>query len=662
MKILQRLAITCAMLFCMVAFAYAQFPDTLWTKTYSPYYSGKSVVTTADGGFITVGGTPGYMFDMVLIKTDSQGNTQWTKIYGTDTRQDYGECIRRTADGGYIVGGYLEQHGPAREYAYMLKTDSLGDTLWTKIHNFTAHEKCHSILQTTDGGYMLAGVTGSFPDVDILIIRTDSIGDTLWTKTYGGSNFEWAYGMENTADSCFVIAGYASSFGPGSQCVWILKIDSVGDTIWTQTYGRGVYDGGYDVKQLDDGGFIIGGESRVGGRSDFYLIRTDSLGDSLWTRSFGTDSSDVCYSVMDGFLGRYVMVGRTTPDSMLRPDVYALVIDGNGDSLGCFMLVTGTPDNAFCCAPTTDAGCIVSGEYNGNLCLIKLLYSPVSAFDLLFPPDSTFLTAPRPTFIWEEANTPVTYEIFIDDTARAQVADTFWLSDYDIPDGFHSWYVLADDGYGHTMQSNQIWTLCIDANGPVIESTTVWTDTSFAGPFEIFTKATDFPAGVDSVFLHYKLHYYPTWIVRSMHYTGSPGWYIDSIPVIANPNDTVLYYIRATDTLQHESTDPPGAPSNYYSFVANMMGVEETHPVPSRFSFRVNELTKRMTIFSLALPQKSHISVKVYDAAGRVVATPISGELRSGTYRIPFVPQRSGVYFYHLESEHLRKKGKLIIF
>lgn len=262
---------------------------------------------------------------------------------------------------------------------------------------------------------------------------------------------------------------------------------------------------------------------------------------------------------------------------------------------------------------------------------------------------------------------PVRYILEIDSLdnfAAPVVVDTFDTTNaiLNISEGYYYWRVKAYDLSGNQGSYSNPDSFGSDISAPIIDSTTVWPDTSYAGPFEVFTKVSDNLCGVDSVFLHYKLSYYPTWIVRSMHYTGSPGWYLDSIPIIANPNDTILYYIRATDMVQNESTDPPGAPSNHYLFVANMMGVGESYDIPDRFTFTVNGFAKKNVTFSFALPQKSSVSVKVYDALGRLIATPISGKLHSGIYKISFVPKRTGIYFYHLKSEYLNKKGKLIVF
>lgn len=145
-----------------------------------------------------------------------------------------------------------------------------------------------------------------------------------------------------------------------------------------------------------------------------------------------------------------------------------------------------------------------------------------------------------------------------------------------------------------------------DTTAPVIESTTVWTDTSYAGPFRISTRVTDAPAGVDDVYLEYKIGADTIWHVRQMQYTGTGGIYLDSIPAITEPDQLVRYYVRGVDYYTNASTDPAGAPTVSYAFIANIL-VDTIGPI-------IDSTTQYPDTMQFAGPYE--IKTKVRDYSG----------------------------------------------
>ena len=222
------------------------------------------------------------------------------------------------------------------------------------------------------------------------------------------------------------------------------------------------------------------------------------------------------------------------------------------------------------------------------------------------------------------------------------------------------WRVRAYDFAGNQGPYASYETFGVDLTAPVIESTTVWTDTAYVGPFEITTKVTDNLSGVDSVQLYYMRDEDPTWVMEVMHQAGD--WFTDTIPAVSGSNDTVRYYIRALDVATHEATDPAGAPSSFYWFIANMMGIEESYETPVRYSFEVQSFTKNKATFSFVIPSRSTITLKIYDITGRVVAQPFAGNYAAGRHHCFFKPTRTGIYFYKMESRYETRTGKIIVF
>jgi hypothetical protein len=323
--------------------------DTLWTKTYrrttvgdSLNNSGYSVQQTVpDEGYIIVGFTysssSGSFIDVYLIKTDSLGDTLWTKTYG-GTDIDAGRSVRQTLDGGYIIAGATRSFGAGDSDVYLVKTDSLGEILWTRAFvDSSGDDGGYSVQQTIpDGGYIITGSTniGGSNWYDVYLIKTDPSGDTLWTRTFGGSGFDQGRSVHQTSDGGYIIAGCQNCI-TSSADVYLIKTDSLGDTLWTRTYGGTDIDNGRSVQETQDGGYIITGRTSSFGAGflDVYLIKTDSLGNTLWTRTFGGSDWDEGYSVQSASGGSdagYVITGLTYSFGAGLRDVYLIKTDVNG--------------------------------------------------------------------------------------------------------------------------------------------------------------------------------------------------------------------------------------------------------------------------------------------------------------------------------------------
>jgi len=267
--------------------------DTSWSRTYGGigYEWGAYVQQTNDGGYIIAGQTPAFGaggFDAYLVKLNSSGNISWTKTYG-GTGIEIGLAVDQTADGGYILAGEIGTYGAGAGDFYLAKTDSIGNITWTKAYGRPGSEAAVSVKQTTDGGYIIAGTSENTLGPlgpDMCLIKTNSVGDTLWAKLYGGSMIDECYEVIQTTDGGYIMVGKSFSFSTsGDYDVYVVKVNSLGNVQWSKTYGDSgngsKNDIGYSIQQTSDGGYVIVGESLFGfgvGVKNVYLIKTDSLG------------------------------------------------------------------------------------------------------------------------------------------------------------------------------------------------------------------------------------------------------------------------------------------------------------------------------------------------------------------------------------------------
>jgi len=309
--------------------------DTLWTRSYGGVNDdrGFSVQQTQDGGYVVAGDATsfGNSWQVYLIKTDSSGDTLWTRTYG-GAGDDRGYSVQQTQDGGYIVAGFTDSLVGGNVDVYLIKTNATGDTLWTRTYGGVGYDYGESVQQTQDGGYIVAGETNSFGNgVQVYLIKTNASGGTLWTRTYGGAWNEWGWSVQQTTDGGYIIAGYTTSFGAGNDDVYLIKTNASGDTLWTRTYGGTGYDDGRSVKQTTDGGYVVAGwTDSFGNGRQVYLIKTNAGGDTLWTRTFGGAGNDLGYSVQQTSDSGYIVAGTTT--SFGNGDqVYLVKTDANGN-------------------------------------------------------------------------------------------------------------------------------------------------------------------------------------------------------------------------------------------------------------------------------------------------------------------------------------------
>jgi hypothetical protein len=374
-------------LICLFQLAHA-LPETLWTTRYGMSGStvGNAVRQTTDGGYIITGQAQiyGASIDVWLIKTNEIGDTLWTRTYG-GSGHDKGYSVLQTTDGGYIIVGETKSIGAGESDIWIIRTDHIGDTLWTRTYGGLSFDEGWCVDQLSDGSFIVIGHTNStgvdIYDYDAWLIKIDSSGDTLWTQTYGGSGFDQGFYGQQTTDGGYIFTGI-TQLGPGG--IWLVKTDLNGDTLWTRTYFSGY---GRFVQQTTDGGYVIAGyTASVGaGHYDYCLIKTDSNGDTLWTQTFGGTGEDYCKSGQQTTDGGYILAGQTSSFGAGYTDIYVVKTNASGEIL--WQQTYGVDDFEYGMGvrQTSDGGYVVVGQRNdisfGDVWLIRL--SPDDTLDLV---------------------------------------------------------------------------------------------------------------------------------------------------------------------------------------------------------------------------------------------------------------------------------------
>ncbi len=298
---------------------------------------GNSIQQTKDRGYIIAGSTKACGaggWDVYLIKADSSGDCVWTRTFGGNN-DDYGYSVQQTKDGGYIVVGSTNSFGTGGVDIYLIKTDSNGDCVWTRTFGGSGSDEGRSVQQTRDGGYIIAGTTNSYSPGynEIYLIKTDRNGDGMWTRTLGGSGDSYGYSVQQTTDNGYIVAGSTSSSLAGNNDVCLIKIDNNGNQNWYKTYGGKNSDEGYSMQQTNDEGYIVAGSTHSygAGNADVYLVKTDSDGKQKWHKTFGGSKDDIGRSVQQTKDGGYIITGYTESYRAGGWDVYLIKTDSNGN-------------------------------------------------------------------------------------------------------------------------------------------------------------------------------------------------------------------------------------------------------------------------------------------------------------------------------------------
>ncbi|WP_407282587.1 hypothetical protein V7O61_04615 [Methanolobus sp. WCC1] len=319
---------SCIMIFiisfiCLTTLSSATYaPAEEWNRTfvYEDYdESGISVQQVSDGGYIIASISSNLSNNdnnILLIKTDSEGNYQWNQTFGGEYAARV-RAIQQTFDGDYLISGYSFRSDFLD--AWMIRTDSQGNQQWNKTFEGDSDNGLYLVQQTSDGGYIVAGqVTNGSA---VCLIKTDSEANRQWIQTFGDYYRQEAASAQETSDGGYIVVGAVYTSEYDNPNVWLVKTDSYGNYQWDQIFGWDYCsDIGYSVQRTSDGGYIVAAKSNfmypywdpveVPWGSDALLIKFDPNGTSQWYRIFGQNSfSEEASFAQETSDGGYILLG-----------------------------------------------------------------------------------------------------------------------------------------------------------------------------------------------------------------------------------------------------------------------------------------------------------------------------------------------------------------
>jgi len=389
----------CSFLFVLLCSSLVVSVDaaSTWQNTYGGN-SGEgaySIVETPDGGYALAGVTSSFGAgggDAWLVKTDLAGNMQWSRTYGEESFTDIAFSLVATSDGGYALGGVLNGSIESGDF-WLIKTDESGIKEWSKTYGGAGSDEAFSLVQASDGGYALAGYTGSFGagGNDFWLVKTDAAGNMQWNKTYGGAGFDFPRSLVATSDGGYAIAGMThhitdeeiefpillgnadqtyeggdatnQTYYLSYEVFWLVKTDALGNVEWNQTYGEKGQSFAYSVIETSDGGFALAGYTTAfgAGSFDFWLVKTDEFGNIEWNQTYGGTDFEIAKSLVATSDGGFAMAGVTWSFSAGEGDFWLVKTDMFGNMEWNQTYGGIKDDSAWSLVATSDGGFAMAG-------------------------------------------------------------------------------------------------------------------------------------------------------------------------------------------------------------------------------------------------------------------------------------------------------------
>jgi prepilin-type N-terminal cleavage/methylation domain-containing protein len=411
---------------------YVSFAVTLGNTGFENIYG---IAQISDGSYVLAGTTASYGAggqDALIAKYTLGGVLLWSRTWG-GTGDEYAFGITQTSDGGFAISGRTTSYGAGYEDAFIAKYTSDGTLSWSRTWGSGASDdEAKVITQTSDGGYVIAGNTGSFGagNWDVFVAKYTSGGTLLWSKTWGGAGIESERAISSTSDGGFVIAGITASYGAGSDDAFIAKYTSSGTLSWSETWGGTGSDRAMSIIQTTDGGYAVTGDTYSYGDvsmgNNAFIAKYTSVGILSWSRTWGGSSQDWASSLIQTTDGGYVMAGYTNSYGAGRDDTFATKYTSDGTLSWSRTFGGGNYDEAWTMTQTIDGGFAMAGYTNsygtgsgtGDYDALLVKYTPSGTItncsvsicktvSAIITTPSPIITSPSPTVTTPSASTSI---------------------------------------------------------------------------------------------------------------------------------------------------------------------------------------------------------------------------------------------------------------
>jgi hypothetical protein len=591
----------------------------------------------------------GLIVTMTTAMAQPHPDTLWTSRIG-GSEIDYVHALVQSDDGGYLLAGESVSYGDHVSDAYMVKLNSGGGQQWYRTYGYYNQFTTNAftaVQQTTDHGYILVGKT-NIPNWNYAYaVRTNVNGDSLWTRMFYDPRSSidlWAQAVLQTPDNGFLIAGYAASATPHSY-ICLIRLAANGDTLWTH-FMRSRESTAFEtcdaMARSPEGGYVLAGRRWTSDftTADALLVKSSEAGEVEWSRSYGEGNADAFHAVAATADGGYVLAGESYVDVSHGIDIYVVRTTSSGDTVWTRRIGGSSEDIA---KSVQEAG--------GNVIIgAETASSGAGSHDLCL--------------------------IKLDGNGNQLWSRTYGGSDYEICDAMQK---TTDGGYVLAGATQSFGAQSFD--GYVIK-----TGPDSAGSTCPLLCDDAYPIAVNETVSQCRFHNSGESHWFQIHLTT--GLYRFQLNGFSNPADYDLYTYVSCAT----PTDCRGllvGPEDFQCQVAAEMDLfveVDAYSGPygsywlridrvEKAAENAGNLPKNFGIYSFPNPfnavttlrydvkTTSHVTLAVFDLNGRTVAVLKDGMAEAGSYQVRFDGQAlpSGVYFARFNAGTFSQTHKLML-
>lgn len=415
------------MLLTIASTTAAQSHDTvMWSETFGGDAAdgARGIVRAGDGGFVVAGFTRSFgagASDLYLVRTNGDGQILWWGAYGGDG-EDSGYSVAPTAAGGFVAAGFTTSFGEGDRDLYLIKVDADGAEQWWQTFGGSASDVGRSVIETADGGFVVCGTTESFGagEDDVYLLKTDAVGNQLWTRTFGGEAADTGRSVVEADNGDLIVSGATGSFGGGNRDVLLVRTDPEGREKWRTTVGPSpFFDWGNCVIETADGDIVTAGSGDVHGADllEVLLSRSDADGNLEWATRLGESSFyDYGSWALETVDGDLLVVGASKDPETLVNNAVLRKLDGAGAPLWTEIINGDGPRWALSAVETAD-GYVIAGHGGGTAAGTDIWIAKVSNITPSFSAGPTSGVAPL--------------DVVFTDGSTGQVASWSWDLDGD---------------------------------------------------------------------------------------------------------------------------------------------------------------------------------------------------------------------------------------
>jgi len=331
-----------------------------------------STITSNDNNLIICGNSGA---SISVLKISKSGDEIWRSDFNAGNMSEANSIVQTTNNDIFICGETYRNYSATRIDILLIKTNSSGDTIWTKTFGGNEADYGKNIISTSDGNLLIAGKTESFGAGsfgDIYLLKLDLNGDTIWTKSYSDLDQEVPFSLIETTDGGYLVTG-TNEDNSNPRGLYLLKVNSTGKKVWDKTIGAGQWKCGFSTIELSDGNLLTCGQYTSNGYSQVLVLKTDNQGNTIWEKEYGENNlSEKGNSIKENTDGTFTITGSSYDFNTMQDDIIVLKIDQDGKQNWYKKFGSNHSDWGINLIKDVNEDNIITGDYDGSIFMTKV--------------------------------------------------------------------------------------------------------------------------------------------------------------------------------------------------------------------------------------------------------------------------------------------------